>query len=274
MESLIAEKLKLRYGPVALTWAENRPEKAAEFKEGKWGCVMWMVARAARGGTAVCGRKTFGCWGGGVGLGFGDVYKQFPGGEDCFCHFLSIGNDQWEQGRQTAEKVKPYMNEHSFDHFMHGERYMKSPEQVKRFIRGLPITDIPAPFVVFKPLSEVNDETNCQVVIFFADPDQLSALVILANYGRDTNENVIIPYAAGCQTLGIYPYREAEADMPRAVVGLTDISARTYIRQQLGDNLMTFAVPLGMFKEMEHNVDGSFLGRPVWEKLAEGKPDA
>ena len=274
MESLIAEKLKLRYGPVALTWAENRPEKAAEFKEGKWGCVMWMVARAARGGTAVCGRKTFGCWGGGVGLGFGDVYKQFPGGEDCFCHFLSIGNDQWEQGRQTAEKVKPFMNEHSFDHFMHGERYMKSPEQVKRFIRGLPITDIPAPFVVFKPLSEVNDETNCQVVIFFADPDQLSALVILANYGRDTNENVIIPYAAGCQTLGIYPYREAEAEMPRAVVGLTDISARTYIRQQLGNNLMTFAVPLKMFKEMEGNVNGSFLERPVWEKLVKGKPDA
>ena len=274
MESLIAEKLKLRYGPVALTWAENRPEKAAEFKEGKWGCVMWMVARAARGGTAVCGRKTFGCWGGGVGLGFGDVYKQFPGGEDCFCHFLSIGNDQWEQGRQTAEKVKPYMNEHSFDHFMHGERYMKSPVQVKRFIRGLPITDIPAPFVVFKPLSEVNDETNCQVVIFFADPDQLSALVILANYGRDTNENVIIPYAAGCQTLGIYPYREAETEMPRAVVGLTDISARTYIRQQLGDNLMTFAVPLAMFKELEANVEGSFLERPVWEKLAEGKTEA
>ena len=86
-----------------------------------------LVARAARGGTAVCGRRTFGCWGGGVGLGFGDAYKQFPGGEDCFCHFLSIGNDQWETGRQAAEKVKPYMTGDSFDHFMHGERYMQSP---------------------------------------------------------------------------------------------------------------------------------------------------
>jgi uncharacterized protein (DUF169 family) len=273
MESRIARKLRLRYPPVALTWAETRPEKAAEFKEGKWGCVMWMVARAARGGTAVSGRKTFGCWGGGVGLGFGDVYKQFPGGEDCFCYFLSIGNDQWETGRQMAEKVKPHMNEHSFDHFMHGERYMESPEQVKRFIRGLPIADIPAPFVVFKPLIEVDDEAACQVVIFFADPDQLSALVILANYGRETNENVIIPYAAGCQTIGIYPYREAESGVPRAVVGLTDISARTYIRQQLGDHLMTFAVPLKMFQEMEVHVEDSFLERPVWEKLAEGKPD-
>lgn len=273
MESQIAQKLKLRYAPVALTWSETRPEKAAEFKEGKWGCVMWMVARAARGGMAVCGRKTFGCFGGGVGLGFGDAYKQFPGGEDGFCHFLSIGNDQWETGQQLADKVKPHMTADSFDHFMHGERYMKSPEQVKRFIQGLPITDIPAPYVVFKPLADIDQDAAGQVVIFFADPDQLSALVILANYGRETNENVIIPYAAGCQTIGIYPYREAESDVPRAVVGLTDISARTYIRQQLGDNLMTFAVPMKMFKEMEANVAGSFLGRPVWEKLAEGKPE-
>jgi len=56
------------------------------------------------------------------------------------------------------------------------------------------------------------------------------------------------------------------------VVGLTDLSARTYIRQQLGDNLMTFAVPFKMFHEMEGHVDGSFLERAVWKKLAESKP--
>jgi hypothetical protein len=61
--------------------------------------------------------------------------------------------------------------------------------------------------------------------------------------------------------------------LPQAVVGLTDISARTYIRQRLGDHLMTFALPLKMFQEMEGNVDGSFLERPVWVKLAEGKPE-
>ena len=233
---------------------------------------MWMVSRAARGGTAVCGRKTFGCWGGGVGLGFGNVYQQFPGGEDCFCHFLSIGNDQWDTGRQVAEKVKPHMTADSFDHFMRGERYMQSPDQVKRFIRGLPITDIPASFVVFKPLAEIEDPSECRVVIFLVDPDQFSALVVLANYGRETNENVIIPYAAGCQTIGIYPYREAEAEVPRAVAGLTDLSARVYIHQQLGDNLMSFAVPMKMFQEMESNVESSFLERTEWEKLADGKP--
>ena len=36
---------------------------------------------------------------------------------------------------------------------------------------------------------------------------------------------------------------------------------------------MTFAVPLKKFHEMEDNVEGSFLERPVWEKLANEKPD-
>ena len=201
-------------------------------------------------------------------MGFGNQYKNFPGGEDCFCHFLSAGNEHWEKGRQVAQQIEPYMRKESLDNFVKGERYLKTPEKVQEFIQCLPITEIPATFIVFKPLADIDIETEPpQVIIFFADPDQLSALVVLANYGRGNNENVFIPYAAGCQTVGIYPFREAKSDHPRAVVGLTDLSARVYIRKQLGDNLMTFAVPLSMFEEMEANVEGSFLDRPTWQSL-------
>ena len=141
-----------------------------------------------------------------------------------------------------------------------------------KFIEDLPIVDIPAAYVIFKPLLEVDSgQEKPQVVIFFADPDQLSALVVLANYGRDGNQNVIMPYAAGCQNIGIYPYQEAQSTTPRAVVGLTDLSARVYIRKQLKDNLMTFAVGMAMFEEMEENVAGSFLQRPTWQSLVKGK---
>jgi hypothetical protein len=164
------------------------------------------------------------------------------------------------------------MRAESFDNFMKGERYLKSPERVHQFISGLPLTDIPATYGVFKPLPSVDpDLEKPEIVIFFADPDQLSALVVLANYDRPDNMNVIIPYAAGCQTIGIYPYRESKAKKQRAVVGLTDISARLYIRKQLGEDLMTFAVPLAMFEEMEENVNGSFLERPTWQKLLRSK---
>ncbi|MGD9973045.1 MAG: DUF169 domain-containing protein [Desulfatirhabdiaceae bacterium] len=268
MQSHLSDALQLKHQPVAIIWSDQKPDHAMQFSEGKWGCVMWLAASAARGKPAVCDRKTFGCFGGGVGMGFGLQYKNFPGGEACFCHFLSSGNDQWETGRQAAEQVKPYMTKESHDNFVHGERYFKNPELVQKFIASLPMTDIPSEYVVFKPLPDADSSNdNIQTIVFFANPDQLSALVILANYGRGDNLNVIIPYAAGCQTIGIYPYQEAKSAKPRGVVGLTDISARVYIQKQLGADLFTFAMPFALFTEMEANVEGSFLQRHTWHAL-------
>ena len=272
MDSKIAKAIYLKYHPVALIWSDEKPEGAMQFQVNKWGCVMWLIANAAKGKSSVCDIKTFGCFGAGVGLGFGNQYKNFPGGEYGFCHFLSSGNASLTGGMAVAEQVKPFMRPEAYDNFLHGERYIKTAKQVEKFIECLPIMEIPAKYVVFKPLQDVNLLTEKpQTIIFFTNPDQLSALTVLANYGREGNENVIIPYAAGCQTIGIYPYREAASENPRAVVGLTDISARVYIRKQLGDNLMSFAVPLSLYQEMEQNVPGSFLERHSWRDLVEGQ---
>ena len=174
--------------------------------------------------------------------------------------------------QQAAENVKPFLRKEAYDNFVSGERYLKTPQRVHQFIENLPITDIPAKYVIFKPLADVvPNQEKPRVIVFFADPDQLSAMVVLANYDREDNHNVIIPYAAGCQTIGIYPYREAQTERPKAVVGLTDLSARVCIRKQLADSLMTFAVPPAMFKEMENNVAGSFLERPTWQALLSAK---
>jgi len=272
LKSLIAEKLKLKFEPVAVVFSNEKPAGARQFKEGKWGCVMFMLAAAARGQTAVFDRKTYGCQGGGVGLGFGNQYKVFPGGEDGFCYFLSVGNDQWEQGRQTAEQVKPFLRPEAYDDFVHGERYLKSPELVRKFIEILPMVDIPYEYVIFQPLKDVDpDKTRPEVIVFLGDMDQVSALTVLANYDREHNENVIHPYAAGCQNIGIYPYREAKSAQPRAVLGLNDLSARVALKRLLKDDLMSFAVPFQMFQEMEANVPGSFLERNTWKELMELK---
>lgn len=273
MESIIAKAIQLQYQPVALLWASEKPEGAMQFSEGKWGCVMWLAATAAKGKSAVADAKTFGCFGGGVGLGFGNQYKNFPGGEEGFCHFLSTGNATREGGPELAEKIKPFMTAESHDNFLHGERYIKSPTLVEEFVKNLPMTDIPEKYVVFQPLNKVDPASEKpQAVIFFVNPNQLSALTVLTNYRRSDNENVIIPYAAACQTMGIYPYREAKSAKPRAVVGLTDISARVYIRKQLNNtNLMTFAAPFALYEEMEQNVPGSFLERHSWQSLLSAK---
>ena len=154
-----------------------------------------MMTATAKGETAMFDRKTIICMGGKVGL-----YLDVPGGIE---NFLSTGTP----GRE-------------------GEAYRKSPQLAKSFAYQLPFADLPESFVIFKPLSEVAlVKENPQVICLYSNPDQLS-LVVLANYGRPDADNVIIPFSAGCHTVCLLPYHEGQQARPRAVVGLTDITAR------------------------------------------------
>lgn len=267
MQSHISETLKFHHQPVAIVFSDEKPEGAKQFPDGKWGCVMFLLAAAIKGDTAVFDKNSFGCQGGGVGLGFGDQYENFAGGKECFKYFLSIGNKHWREGQKAGEAVKPFMRPEAYNHFMHGERYFKSPELVTKYIDCLPMTEVDSRFVMFKPLAQVTENDDLQVVIFFCNLDQIAALNVLVNYGRGHNENVIFPFAAGCQTIGIYPYREALRPEPRAVLGLSDISARLYLKRIIKDDVMTFAVPTELYREMEENLDGSFLQQEVWHQL-------
>ncbi|HJV64202.1 MAG TPA: DUF169 domain-containing protein [Geomonas sp.] len=271
MESDIAQALRLETEPVALLLVDEKPEGAAQFSAGSRSCVMFMLSSAARGKTAVFDRCSYGCPGGGVGLGFGHIYEKFPGGVPGFCHFLSQGNEQDPAGKAIGEGMQAAGAPADFvDHFLHGERYKKSPKEAEQFVDALPIQDVPTKFVVLKPLSQVDPEKEAPVsVTLLVNADQLSALVILANYDRPGLESVAVPYAAACQVMGILSYREAEAEHPRALIGLTDISARKYLKAQgMGDKL-TFTVPFGRFLEMEENVPGSFLTGSTWAAVIE-----
>lgn len=269
MVDALTEALGLKLEPVALILTDDKPDGARQFKPGKWGCVMFMLAAAAKGATAVFDRETYGCPGGGVGLGFGNTYHKFAGGQECFKYFLSVGNDQWEQGRQAAERVKPYLRAAAYDEFTHGEGYLKSPEKVQHWIDGLPIRDNDSAYVVFKPLSLVGEEEEPKAVIILGDPDQISALTVLANYDRDSNDNVIVPWAAGCQNTVLYALDEADKDRPRAILGMNDISARLVLKRRFKTDLISFTIPWKMYRAMVNNVAGSFLERPSWQELRE-----
>jgi hypothetical protein len=262
MESRIALSVGLKYHPVAILLAEEKPEDALQFKQGKWGCVMFMFANAAKGKTAAFDRHTYGCWGGGVGLGFGNAYLQFPGGVDCFGYFLSTGNSRWEKGRQVAEALKGAAGRSFAENFLEGEAYQETPELVEQFLQDLPMTEIDTRYVLFKPLCDIDPQVDTPATV---------VMVADANYARTGMENVIIPWAAGCQTIGILPFREAKAEKPRAVVGLTDISARKYVRNLLGAEFLTFAMPWNLFLDLEAKVEDSFLQRRTWRSLVADK---
>lgn len=100
-------------------------------------------------------------------------------------------------------------------------------------------------------MESLTAEEKPKVVTFLSDPDQLSALVVLANYARPGIDNVRIPFGAGCASLALYPFHEAAQANPRAVIGLTDISARFYLRKILGRDILSFTVPWTLYEEGE-----------------------
>jgi len=73
----------------------------------------------------------------------------------------------------------------------------------------------------------------------------------------------ITPFGAGCHSVCILAYREAEAEKPRAIIGLIDISAGKHVNK----DILSFTVPYKMFLEMESNVEGSFLECEEWHQI-------
>lgn len=270
MTSKIAEAIKLQNSPIAVVWADAVPEGAAEFKAGRWGCVISLIAAvAAKGRVAAFSRETYGCWGGGVGLGFGNCYEAFPGGIEGFCGFIADGNDRTEVGQRIADGMALGGAKQLAEDFLRGDRYIKTVEAAKRFVDSLPMRDLQAKYVIVKPLSATDPEKDeVRSVTFFVEPDALSALIVLANYREPERENVrIAGAAAACQVAGILSFHEADREEPRALVGLTDISARKNTRATLGKHAMSFTLPWKMFLRMEEDVDSSFLQREKWRSL-------
>jgi len=268
MKSRIAETIGLRLEPVVLLWTDRLPPEAQQFAPRKWGCVMSLVAAAIRGKTVAFDRTTFGCIGGGVGLGFGNQYKNFPGGEEGFHRFLADGNEQDPQGKAIAEAMAAGGARPEFcEHFLHGERYRKNQELVRQFVDLLPMVDIPTEYVVFTPLAKLAEGEEPKSVTFFVTADQLSACVVLANYDRAALDSALIPHVAACQVVGLLAYAEAASPQPRCLVGLTDLSARSYLNASLGSDLFTFTMPWRRYREMEANVAGSFLEGDTWRTV-------
>ncbi|MDR2891960.1 MAG: DUF169 domain-containing protein [Deltaproteobacteria bacterium] len=294
--SAIAKALSLRYPPLALYYAAAAPSGAASFRsikedhdaqpnKGGWGCALSLLPKALAGATIAFSRNTCHCPGSLGGLGLGRLEDtNFPGGREAFLRFLSNGNKHWEQGKATAEEMRRAgASADKLEEYLEGEGFKKSPELVLEYCKRSPRLEPRDSHVLIRPLTDLDGGSAAKqsssnasdpgkanapdVVIMLADVHQLSALTNLANYGRPGSDNVIIPFASGCQSIGLYPLHEGTQEQPRAVVGLIDIAARLYLRKLLGRELISFAIPWKLYVEMESNVEESFLTRRAWKTL-------
>jgi uncharacterized protein (DUF169 family) len=261
--------------PVAIVWTDKKPAGALELKAGTWGCVMWLFARVAKEGrTAVFSSGTTGCAGGAMGLGFGRPLERHAArNEEGFCSFLSNGIEGATDRTSYQAIIEQSFDAHHKKMLTEGERFLKNPQAVRNFLKNLPVYDVKGRYIVMKPVSKVEEGEEVKSVVFVANADQIAALTTLANYetGNIRDGIIVAAGAAGCQAMGVCTYAEGESAAPRAVVGLTDLSARQAVRKVLGKDVLTYSVPFSLYQQMERDVPESFLELDLWKGLRDSE---
>jgi hypothetical protein len=221
--------------PICLFYTdEGSHERLLRRVQGRM-CLIGQLANVFRGEDLAFVGETVGCPGGRRYLGFSDALMP------NFEHFLSCG----------------------IPGQMEGERYKKTPELVREFMKEAPIMAASAKYAVFKRWDRLATEDIPEVVIFFSPPDVLSGLFTLSGFDEKDRDSVIAPFGAGCATIAQYPWLEGQTSVPRAVLGMFDVSARPSVSEQV----LSFAVPMAKFERMMDNMDESFLITESWAKV-------
>ena len=214
------------------TYADGGAEWAEKPKG--WSCIICELTKVRNGKTLVYNAERVACGGGRRYLGYTEKMRS------GFEYFLSCGNLVTE-----------------------GERYLRSPELVKEFMKNQRTLPGAGRNIVFKRWDNLGESDEPEVVIFFAKPDVLSGLFTLANFDQSEPNGTIAPFGSGCGSIVYYPYLESKSERQRAVIGMFDPSARPCVPE----NVLTFAIPMKRFEKMAGYMEESFLITETWSNL-------
>uniref|UniRef100_A0A7C3UWX3 DUF169 domain-containing protein n=1 Tax=Desulfobacca acetoxidans TaxID=60893 RepID=A0A7C3UWX3_9BACT len=225
---------KPRKLPSAAEEARGEVDFGAAFAD--FACVMSLVWRARRKRTAAYfDREHQGCLGGAFYLGY--LKPQL----DVIAHYVSTG----------------------FAGVMEGERFLASPEDVRRFFQIVDPRPAPARFCVFQPLSRFSPGETPEVVAFFARPEVISGLHTMAAFVTGDPEVVAAPFGADCSHVVTWPLHYQSQGKLRAVLGGWDPAARKFHRP----DEMSFAMPWQLFQMMLRRWPESFLVTETWANV-------
>jgi hypothetical protein len=101
-----------------------------------------------------------------------------------------------------------------------------------------------------------------KTITFYVNPDQLSALMLGAQYNNAPGDPpaIIAPFGSGCmEMLPLF----GDLNIPQALVGATDIAMRQY----LPPDILAFTVTKPMFQQLCDLDEHSFLYKPFWREL-------
>ncbi len=232
-----SENLQLiKYQPVGLYISDEKPGNAIELKKKGNGCIVPLILKASTGQPVVFSEDSTGWPCSAFYLGFQD--SIFEGIE----YFLSTKDDFW----------RPC------------ERFIENPALAKSFIDHVQAIKPAKRYVVFKLLSEFTGPEEPEVVLFFVNPDQLSALVYLTHFDApEAFDRIITPFASACMTLATLPLKLARNNEQKAVCGLHDLSARA----RLPKDLLSIAYPYPFLKSIWQKLPDTFMQTELWQTI-------
>lgn len=194
-------------------------------------CVFQFYPNFLKGETLLITRENFGCGGAG----------------SCLCDVRT----------RTREDYVKFLYE--------GEGLKCSREVMEKWFDNRRSYSMEHPNLLMGPLREDRYD-RVKTVTFFVNPDQLSVLIVGANYCSvpGSPPAVLAPFGSGCMEM--LPLFE-DLDRPQAIIGTTDIAMRQY----LPPDILAFTVTKPMFGLLCSLDEKSFLFKPFLRNLRKAR---
>ncbi|MFQ6037904.1 MAG: DUF169 domain-containing protein [Candidatus Aminicenantales bacterium] len=184
-------------------------------------------------------------------------YQQWLGGKTLHitrAEYGCGGAGRWLCGLKRRNK------EDFLEFLVDGEGLKASRALMARWIDASRPPQREHPHILIGPLKKAL-WAYVKTVTFFVNPDQLSALMVGAQYFQSPEDPppIIAPFGSGCMLL--LPFEDLT--IPQACIGATDIAMRPHIPP----NILTFTATKPMFTNLCALDERSFLYKPFLKRL-------
>lgn len=159
--------------------------------------------------------------------------------------------------------TEPMQRENHVAFLVDGEGLKASRNFMNQWLDHIKVYNQEHPNILIGPLRD-NQYKYLKTITFYVNPDQLSALMLGAEYHNCQSDPppVTAPFGSGCmQLVTLFD----DLNTPQAIIGSTDIAMRAF----LPPNIIAFIVTKSMFKQLCELDEKSFLYKSFWENLKE-----
>ena len=227
----LSETVSFKYPAVGWYFSSEAIENSFVFKNEKWVCMFMYLKKVINKGKRIR---------------FSEDNGNACGAVECFGYKELTGSD----GKFIAET----------------ERFKKTIELAQDYYKESLKTINPPKekYLYMEKIETIDENREIEVVNLFPDVTGLAKLTVLSYYDRESNmDNVLTPFASGCESVFTVPYNEKFQKKPKSVIGLMDVLVRNFIPE----DMVSFSMPSNRFIEMANNIEGSFLDKnlPSWQ---------